>query len=197
MAGERSTIAEGFSVTHAQILGGTETFAQAIANATPSVAEDIYGVNDASLDPQMDEYDNEGDDAVLSTWSWFKYADVAVQAGYVSFPLIAALTGQDVYSSGTGAGITYAVDLWADDAINVAPFPMIIKMPSKDRDKKIQTLTIGLYSVQFKPITFDGPKYKDGLKINYNGRAVPSLIDEKGVAFVDGKRRTGRLISTA
>lgn len=186
---------EAFSLTHAQILDGTTDFMTATLAASVGPELDIYGVNEASIDPSSDDWDNEGDDAILSTWSWLKYADIKVQAGYLSFPLIAKITNQTISSSGTGDDIAFGLDLWHEDAVNVSPFPMIIRMPSKDEDGIVRHLTIGLYKVQFKPITFDGPKYKDGLKVNYDGRALYSAKDEKGVAFPDGKKRVGRLLS--
>jgi hypothetical protein len=186
---------EAFSLTHAQILDGTKTFLEEALAATTAEDLDIYGVNDASLTPNIDNYENEGDDAVLSRWTWLNYAEMAVQAGYLSFPLIANLTGQSISSAGSGNAKVFELDLWHEDSVNVAPRPMLIKMPSKDEDGLIRTLTIGLYKVSFDPITFDGPKYKDGLKVNYNGTALKSGKDEKGQPFADGRKRVGRLIS--
>lgn len=188
-------IVEGFSLSHAQILDGETDFLTALA-AAAAEDEDVYGVNEGSLDPDTGDYDNEGDDAVLSSWSWFNFADVTVQAGYVSFPLIANLTGRPISSSGAGDSIVFSVDLWHEDSMNIQPKPMIIKMPSRDADGLVRNLTIGLYRVNFKPITFDGPTYKDGLKVNYNGRAVQSLNDEEGTLHADGKKRVGVLLST-
>lgn len=187
-------VVEGFSLSHAQILDGTKTFAEALA-LTVADGLDMYGVNEASLDPDTDDFDNEGDDTVLSSWAWLNYADVEVQSGYISFPLMASLTGQTISSGGAGASETFGIDLWHEDSMNVAPKPMMIVMPSKTADGSVRRLVIGLYKVQFQPITFDGPKYKDGLKVNYTGRALLSDKDEKGAAFADGKRRVGRLLS--
>lgn len=187
------TTAEAFSISGANILSGTETFAENMA-AAYAENQDIYGINDGKLDPDLGDYDNEGDDAVLSVWNWINKAAVDIQAGYMSFPLIANLTGQTI-SSGTLAGKQiHGLDLWHDDSMNVAPKPMILKMPSKDKTGKPANFYIGLYKVNFKPITFDGPAYKEGLKINYSGTAVRSTTDEKGVAFADGKGRFGRLL---
>lgn len=187
-------VVEAFSLSHAQVLDGTTAFIDALT-AAAAAADDIYGVNEASLDPDTDEFDNEGDDVILSNWSWLNSADVSVQAGYVSFPLIANLTGQTISSSAGGGKTTLGLDLWHEDSFNVPPKPMMIQMPSKDRDGTPASLVIGLYKVQFKPITFDGPAYKDGLKINYDGKALYSSVDEKGVAFPDGKKRVGRLLA--
>lgn len=188
-------IVEGFSLSHAQILDGSTSFVDAALAAGDDEALDIYGVNNGSLDPSTDQYDNEGDDTVLSSWSWLNYADVTVQAGYLSFPLISTLTNQPVTSSGSGDDVIFGIDLWHEDSFNVAPKPMILRVPSKDHMGTVRTLTFGLYRVAFSPITFDGPTYKDGLKVNYAGRANMSPFDEKGVKFGDGKKRVGRILS--
>jgi hypothetical protein len=188
------TTLEAFSISGAQILTGTETF---LENYAAAYAEngDIYGVNEGGLEPDLGDYDNEGDDSVLSVWNWINKAEVSIQAGYLSFPLIANLTGQTI-SSGTitGAKQVHGLDLWHEDSMNIAAKSMLLKMPSKDKTGKPSDFIIGLYKVNFKPIAFDGPAYKDGLKINYGGTAVASSTDEKGVAFPDGKKRFGRIL---
>lgn len=188
-------VVEGFSLSHAQILDGTTDFlTAALATDVPDEL-DIYGVNEASLEPDTDEFDNEGDDTVLSKWSWLNNAKLTVTNGFISFPVISSLTGRAIESSGTGADTSFAVDLWHEDDFNVAPKPVILRMPSKDKNGVVRNLTIGLYRVQFGPMTFDGPKYKDGLKTGWEGTALFSNLDEKGVKFADGKKRIGRLIS--
>ena len=188
-----STIVEAFSLSHVQILDGATAFADVTTGST--AWGDVYGVNDASLDPDTDSYDNEGDDVVRSTWNWLNKAEIAVQAGYVSFALIANMTGRTISSTGSGDSIVYGIDLWHEDDFNVPRKPMIIRMPSKDHLGAVRYLDIGLYTVSFAPITFDGPQYKDGLKVNYNGQALVSTVDELGAAFSDGKGRVGKLIS--
>lgn len=289
---------EAFSLTHAQILDGATTFLDALAAAAAN-DKDIFGVNNSSLSPNTDSYNNEGDDVVMSRWNWLVDADLEVQAGYISFPLIANMTNRPVDNIGGGAaanevqtltitatGGTYTltfngqtttaiawnataaavqtalealsnvaagdivvttaganrvltfggdyaaqdvplvvvdaaaatggtvtaaqttagssatpagfgIDLWHEDDFNVAPKPMIIQMPSKDEDGVIRRLIIGLYKVQYQPITFEGPEYKSGLKVNYNGTALFSPKNELGAAFADGKKRVGRLLSVA
>lgn len=188
-----STIVEAFSLSHVQILDGATAFADVTTGS--NAWGDVYGVNDASLDPDTDSYDNEGDDVVRSTWNWLNKAELAVQAGYVSFALIANMTGRTISSTGSGDSIVYGIDLWHEDDFNVPRKPMIIRMPSKDHLGAVRYLDIGLYTVSFAPITFDGPQYKDGLKVNYNGQALVSTVDELGAAFSDGKGRVGKLIS--
>lgn len=188
-----STIVEAFSLTHAQVLDGATAFSAVETGS--SAWGDVYGVNDASLDPDSDSYDNEGDDAVLSTWNWLNKAEVQVQAGYISFPLIAGMTGRTISSSGSDDAIVYGLDLWHEDDFNVPRKPMIVRMPSKDHLGAVRYLDIGLYTVSFNPITFDGPTYKDGLKVNYGGQALMSTVDELGAEFSDNKKRVGKLIS--
>lgn len=187
-------IVEAFSISHAQVLDGSTAFEDAIAGSV-SDDEDIYGVSEGSLTPDTGQYENTGDDAVLSRWTWFNFADVAIQSGYLSFPLIASLTGGTISSSGAGNSKWEFMDLWHEDAMNIEPKPMLLTMPSKDETGKVLNLTIGLYRVQFAPIQFDGPRYKDGLKVNYNGTALMSNFDEEGNSFSDGKKRVGKLIS--
>lgn len=190
-----TTIFEGFSLSHAAILDGT-TGAEAVDG-------DIYGVDDASLDPDTDNFNNEGDDAILSVWQWLNFCTVNVQGGYVPFKLISNMTGETVTSSGTAPNDSYSIQLWTDRSMNVPPKPMLIRMPSKDSDGVVRTMDFVLYKVQFAPITFDGPKYKDGLKIKYTGRALMSTKDETGALLSDtygvpvGTKAIGRLINHA
>lgn len=189
-----SPIIESFSLSHAEVLDGSTTFLDAYA-ATAGQDYDIYGVNEASLEPDTDEFENEGDDVVLSSWAWLNFAELEVQGGYMSFPLIAKLTGQTVSSGTVSTKQVYGLDLWHEDAMNVAPKPVIVRMPAKDHLGVAGNFVIGLYKVQFKPITFEGPAYKDGLKVNYSGKALYSAADEVGAAFADGKKRVGRLLA--
>lgn len=290
---------EGFSVSHAQILTEGQSFLQALGQAA-ALGEDIYGVAEAGLSPDLGSYDNEGDDAIMSTWDWINKAELTVKAGYVSFPLLSSITGrpvdtiassaatnevQTVTSTATGGTFTvshgggttgplavtitaadlgtairalpgigagnltaaggplntapvtltyggalagvnaatlviddtsatggdvtvatttggspgnkagFGIDLWHEDSVVSQPRPMIIKMPSKDENGVPADFVIGLYKVQFKPITFDGPAYRDGLKINYDGNGLQSAVDELGNPFPDGKKRFGRLLA--
>ena len=89
-------------MSHAQIPDGTETFRAALAR-TDIEGFDVYGVSEASMEPDTDNYDNEGDDAVLSKWNWMNFVEVSVQAGYISFPLISTLTGASVTSTAAAA----------------------------------------------------------------------------------------------
>jgi hypothetical protein len=188
---------EIFSVEHAQILDGATTF---LAAATAPLAPDnldIYGVRESTLSPNTDDYENTGDDVSLSYWQWLNFADLSVTSGYLSLPLLSEMSGRPISSQGSGAGKVFGYDLWHEDDVNVAPRPMIVRCPSRDEDGNPRTATIGLYKVQFGVLSFDGLAYKSGATFTYAARALKSRKDELGVAFADGKRRVGKLISHA
>lgn len=176
-------IVEGFSLSHCAILDGTTTAELA----------DIYGVREASLDVDTDSFDNTGDDTILSTWSWFNFATLTVQSGYVPFSVIALLTGATLTSSGTAPADYYSLPLWNENSLNTPTRPVLIRVPSKDSNGVVRKLDIILYKVQFEPISFDGPSYKDGLVLNYAGKALMSTKDEVGTTLAE--RAIGRLVS--
>ncbi len=178
--------AEAFSLSHAAILNGT--------TGAEEVNGDIYGVSEASLEPSTDDFDNEGDDTILSVWQWVNYLDISVVGGYIPFELIALLSGEPISSEGADPTDQYHIEPWTSRSSNVAPRPMLIRMPSKDAAGRVRTLEFVLYKVQFAPITFDGPAYKDGLKINYTGRALFTNFDETGTT-IGSYNSIGRLIS--
>ena len=185
-------IVEGFSLSHAAILDGT--------TGADAVDGDIYGIRSGSIELDTDSYDNTGDDAVLSTWYWFNKATLTIQSGYVPFRTIALLTGSKATSSGTAPNDYYTLPLWEDRQQNTSPKPVLIRVPSKDQNGVLRTLDFILYKVQFQPISFDGPTYKDGLLLNYTGTALMSSTDEKGAPVLDSQtglatRAIGRLVS--
>lgn len=182
-----TTIVEGFSISHAAILDGV----------TPGelVNGDIYGVRDGSLEPDFDSYDNTGDDTVLSVWMWLNYATVNVQAGYIPFSLIGTLTGETVSSSGTGSTTHYSLPLWTLASMNVQTRPMLLRIPSKDSNGLVRRIDFVLYKVQFQPISFQGPTYKDGLLLNYTGRALMSSVNEAGGSLGANVKAVGRIVS--
>jgi hypothetical protein len=174
---------EGFSISHAGILNGS----------TGAELQAIYGVREGQISVNISNYDNTGDDVVLSTWFWFDYATVSITAGYVPFSTIALLTGATITSSGTAPADYYNLPLWNYSSLNQPRRPMLLRIPSKDSAGVTRTLDIILYSVQFEPINFQGPAYKSGLILNYAGRSLPSLVDEVGNALTE--KTIGRLIS--
>lgn len=180
-----TTTIEGFSLSHAAILDGTVTAAE---------ISDIYGIREGSLDVDTGSFDNTGDDQVLSTWNWINFANVSITSGFVPFSLISLLYGATLTSSGTGDAITYSIPLWNEKANNQPSRPMLIRVPSKDQNQVPRTFDIILYKVQFAPFTFSGPTYKDGMVINYTGRALLSNVDEKGSVLAE--KAVGRLVSS-
>ena len=185
-------ITEAFSVSDVQIMDGVQTFEEAAAS---SDGTDIYGVRNASLEADVGDYDNVGDDAILASWRWFNKAVLNVVAGYISFDTLAAITGDTVASSGSGANVAFGFDLWNETHMNVAPAPVLLKCPAKDSEGTVRNLLIGLYKVQFGPLQITGPAYKEGLTVSYVGTALMSLADEVGTAITD--KTVGRLISVA
>lgn len=185
---------EGFSISHAAILNGTTGLEETFG--------DIYGIRSGSLELDQDSYDNTGDDAILSTWYWANKVNVTVQGGYVPFQTMALISGSTITSSGSGATQTFSLPLWELGTMNTQARPMLVRVPSKDKDQAIRVLDFILYKVQFQPFSFDGPSYKEGLLLNYNGSALFSDKDEKGNAVVDSTtglptKAIGRLLSHA
>lgn len=183
---------EGFSISHAAILNGTTGLEESFG--------DLFGIRSGSLELDQDSYDNTGDDAILSTWYWANKVNVTVQGGYVPFQTMSLISGSVMTSSGAGAAQTFSLPLWELGAMNTATRPMLIRVPSKDADNAIRLLDFILYKVQFQPFSFDGPSYKSGLLLNYNGSALFSDKDEKGAAVLDSRtglpsKAIGRLLS--
>ncbi len=179
-------IFEGFSVTRACILNGT----------TAAESAQMYGVRTASLSVNNSTFDNTGDDTVLSKWFWSDYATVTVDGGFLSFPLLAAMGGQVVTSSGVGPQDYYATDLWNANFLNQPTKPMLVRTLSRDSNKVVRTLDFVLYQVQFQMFNFTGPAYKTGLAVNYSGTALFSTVDELGNTLPGSKRAIGRIVSS-
>lgn len=181
---------EGFSLSRAKILNGTT-----MAEDVTTVADDefrLYGVSNASITPDTGNFDNTGDDAVLSSWFWFNFATVTVESGYVPFTTVSTLTGSTITSSGSAPNDYYSLPLWEEESLNAPARPMLIRLPGKDPDSNTRTLDFVLYKVQFSPISFNGPTYKSGLRVSYTGRALMSGKDEAGNSLA--KRAIGRLL---
>jgi hypothetical protein len=192
MANASPTV-EGFSLSHAAILDGETGLEEEFG--------DIYGIRSGSLELDQDSYDNTGDDAILSTWYWANKVNLTVQSGYVPFQTLSLISGSNVTSSGANGSETYSLPLWEENSMNTQPRPMLIRVPSKDKNGVIRRLDFILYKVQFQPFSFDGPSYKEGLLLNYNGSALSSDVDEKGNPVLDSRtgqptKAYGRLVSS-
>lgn len=180
-----TTTFEGFSVSHAAILDGT--------TGADDVNGDIYGVRSGAVALDTNTFDNTGDDFVLSNWAWFNFATVTITSGYLPFKLISLITGSPITSSGAAPDDYYSIALWDEKSLNQSTKPLYIRVPSKDSLGVPREMDIILYRVQFAPITFDGPVYKDGMLANYSGRATMSSVDEMGQQLP--VRSIGRLIN--
>jgi hypothetical protein len=148
----------------------------------------------------MDTYDNTGDNQVLSSWFWYNFATVTIKSGYIPFKTVTLLTGSTTTSSGTAPNDYYNLPLWAESSLNQPTRPMLLRIPSKDSGGVVRLLDIVLYKVQFQPINFEGPVYKEGLVVNYSGKALVSNKTETGAAVPNKSDGTpdltiGRLIS--
>jgi len=186
LATANGTSFEGFSLSHAAILSGT----------TGAELATVYGVNNGTISTDQGNFENTGDDVVLSEHFWINFANITIAEGYIPFSTIALLTGTTVSSSGLAGADYYAIPLWTLQSMNQPTQPMAIRVPAKDSVGQIRTLDFVLYAVQFQPFNFTGPSYKTGLTCSIAGRALFSSADERGNAFTDGQgKRIGRLVS--
>lgn len=104
------------------------------------------------------------------------------------------ITASPGYQNVAGANASELyVPLWQEDAGNQPPYPVLVRMPSRDGLGNPLNLDVLLYKVQLGVINFQGPAYKTGLTASYNGRILQSAFDEKGNALA--KKACGRLIS--
>lgn len=178
---------EGFSLSHAAIL----------SSDTGAESQTIYGVRNGTISTDQGNFENTGDDVVLSEHFWINFANVTVEEGFIPFSTIASITGTTVSSSGAAGADYYGLSLWTIQSMNQPTQPMGIRVPAKDSLGQIRTLDFVLYKVQFQPFNFTGPSYKTGLSCSLAGRALFSSTDERGNAFSDGQGvRIGRLISS-
>lgn len=178
---------EGFSLSHAAILSGT----------TGAESATIYGVRNGSISTDQGNFENTGDDVVLSEHFWINFANVTIEEGYIPFSTIALITGTNVGSSGAAGNDYYAIDLWTLNSMNQPTQPMAIRVPSKDAAGQIRTLDFVLYRCQFQPFNFTGPSYKTGLSCSIAARALFSTTNEVGFSFFDGQgMRLGRLVAS-
>jgi hypothetical protein len=178
---------EGFSLSHAAILSGT----------TGAEASTVYGVNNGTISTDQGNFENTGDDVVLSEHFWINFANVTIQEGFIPFSTIALITGTNVSSSGAAGADFYAIPLWTIASMNQPTFPMAIRVPAKDTLGQIRTLDFVLYTVQFQPFNFTGPSYKTGLSCSIAGRALFSSTNETGGAIgaQSGGKQIGRLVA--
>jgi hypothetical protein len=182
-AAVNGTAFEGFSLSHAAILSGT----------TGAEGATIYGVQNGTISTDQGNFENTGDDVVLSEHFWINFANVTIAEGYIPFSTIALITGTTVTSSGAAGSDYYALPLWTLASMNQPTQPMAIRVPAKDSSGNIRTLDFVLYRVQFQPFNFTGPSYKTGLTCSIAGRALFSTNNELGNAA--STTMIGRLVA--
>lgn len=177
---------EGFSLSHAAILSGT----------TGAEVSTIYGVRNGTISTDQGNFENTGDDIVLSEHFWINFANVTIEEGFIPFSTIALITGTTVSSSGASPNDYYALPLWTLNSMNQPTQPLAIRVPAKDAGGQIKTLDFVLYRVQFQPFNFTGPSYKTGLSVSIAGRALFSTTNEIGVALPSSYPQSiGRLVA--
>lgn len=203
-----STI-EGFSLSHVAILDGT--------TGAEEVDGDVYGVRSATLAADTGNYDNTGDDRTLSSWFWFNFGTLTVEAGYVPWKLIRLLSGAPIEytadstvnnptwsttvpldsdsTARTDSNDGFRMPLYNESSLNQPAKPVLLRIPAKDRFGMPRVFDIVLFKVQFSPFNFTGPSYKSGLLLNYTGRAVMSDYNEKGIAL--SEPAIGQMLNTA
>lgn len=164
---------EGFSLSHAAILNGS----------TGAEGATVYGVRNGTISTDQGNYENTGDDVVLSEHFWINFANVTIEEGFIPFSTIAYITGTTVTSSGAAGADYYAIPLWTLASMNQVTQPLAIRVPSKDAGGQIRTLDFILYRTQFQPFNFTGPSYKTGLSCSIAGRALFSTVNEVGAAL--------------
>ena len=164
---------EGFSLSHAAILSGT----------TGAEGATVYGVRNGTISTDQGNFENTGDDVVLSEHFWINFANVTIEEGYIPFSTIAYITGTQVTSSGIAGSDYYAIPLWTLNSMNQVTQPLAIRVPSKDAGGQVRTLDFVLYRVQFQPFNFTGPSYKTGLSCSIAGRALFSTVNEVGASL--------------
>jgi hypothetical protein len=164
---------EGFSLSHAAILNGS----------TGAEGATVYGVRNGTISTDQGNFENTGDDVVLSEHFWINFANVTIEEGYIPFSTIAYITGTTVSSSGAAGADYYAIPLWTLASMNQVTQPLAIRVPSKDAGGQIRTLDFILYRVQFQPFNFTGPSYKTGLSCSIAGRALFSTVNEIGTSL--------------
>jgi hypothetical protein len=175
---------EAFSLTDAAILDGT----------TGAMTQDIFGVKTGTLSANVSQYDNTGNDVVLSRWVWSDYATVTIESGFIPWSMYALITGTTIFSSGAGNADYYSLPLWDIQALNQPTRPMRLRSLSKDSNGLVRTMDFILYKVQFNPINFTGPSYKTGVMFTCSGTALYSTVDEVGNPLTN--RAIGRIVNS-
>jgi hypothetical protein len=184
---------EGFSLSHAAVL---DTSGAITGTGTGAESQTLYGVRNGTLATDSGNFENTGDDFVLSEWFWFNFANLTIESGFMTFNTLAQVTGTAISSSGTSPTDYYALPLWTWNSLNQITRPVALRVPARDTSGAIRTTDFILYRVQFQPFNFTGPSYKNGLTVSLAGRALMSVYDEQGNSLPSTYPRSlGRIIN--
>lgn len=173
---------ETFSLTGASILDGV----------TGAQSQDIYGIRTGTLTTNVSQYDNTGNDTVLSRWIWSDYATVAIEGGFIPWNVYALVTGTTIGSSGTAPNDYYSLPYQDIVSLNQPTRSVRLRSTAKDSLGSLRTFDIVLYRVQFNPINFTGPAYKTGMNFSCTGTALYSTVDEAGNSLAN--KTIGRIV---
>lgn len=185
---------EGFSLSHAAVLDASS--ASLPGTGTGVESQTLYGVRNGTLATDSGNFENTGDDFVLSEWFWFNFANLTIESGFITFNTLAQISGTTVSSSGTSPNDYYGLPLWTWNSLNQITRPVAMRVPSRDSNGAVRTLDFVMYKVQFMPFNFTGPSYKNGLTVSLAGRALMSLTDEYGNSLPSSYPRSlGRIIN--
>ena len=145
----------------------------------------VYGVNNGTISTDQGNFENTGDDVVLSEHFWINFANITIAEGYIPFSTIALITGT-MSPVPAQLGRTTTRSRCGPCSMNQPTLPMAIRVPAKDSRGQIRTLDFVLYAVQFQPFNFTGPSYKTGLTCSIAGRALFSAVgrDQRGAFAV-------------
>lgn len=165
---------EGFSISHVQILD-------------PSVVEsdtfsgDMYGVRSAAIKANVDTVEEMSNDIAISSWSNISTLDIEVEAGYISFQMMARLNWHPATIEGLAPRtVREKVALYPNGFRNTGYVSMAFRLPARDEFGNPMYMDFMLYKVKMQPIEFGDIKYKTGMSVNYAAKAFLSTTDEDG-----------------
>jgi hypothetical protein len=176
---------EGFSLDRVSALSGS----------TGAESAQLYAAQQITFSPDLTITDLMADDEEYGSWYMLNRVQLTVVNGYLSFAVIAQLSGTAVASSfgGQSPDWYYGLPMWTQYQHNQPSVPLALRMASRDVNGKTRTLTFVLYKVQLSVLDFTGTVYKNGLQVNYQGTVLFSSYDERGNALSGPEM--GRIVS--
>jgi hypothetical protein len=195
-------IFEGFSFTHASLLGGTGSlygagnYGAGLYGTGQAGTESavLYAARTATIEQAVSEIPSMADDIAIGVWDVLADATLTVEAGFISFDALAAITGLPASSSGAAPGDYYALPLWELPAANVTALPVLLRANGRDSLARTREIDLLLYQVQLTWLQITGPAYKNGVGASYAGKIIPSTTDEQGT-YLGGRLEFGRVIA--